>query len=189
MNPIPIAAYRRKTLSADRVREGRSGTRIPRVVFRAEAFPGEPVLADLAVVGDDPTAAGRILARYAAVRALQTGRTLVAIEQALSTWSPLISGTEEGRALSAALQAPAGSRRAYRALMVAAREAAFFRQYGGAFALRRLAFELARAAGHRACAARAASHVARAAAGAGAYAAALRWDRRATRLRAAGPPA
>jgi hypothetical protein len=187
MNSIAISARRRVVSAPDRVRESRFSSRVRRAAFRTEVFPGELVLADLAASRNDMIAAGRVLARYAVVRSLETERGHPPHEQALAEWLPLLRDTTEGSALVEALEAPSGSVRTYRAFLDAARQAVISHHFGGAFVLRRLAFRVARSARRRAAAARAARLAARAAARAGAYAAALHWDRVAARCRALRP--
>lgn len=181
MDPIPIENYRMRRSRTQFVREERGRHDARRAGLRSEHIPGDRVLGDLALAWDDPVTAGRVLARFAAVRVLYGGPDRAESLAALDEWARCVIGTEEGRALRVAVQTDSPAER-YRALRVAAREASGLGHRASALALRSLMFDVAVHARRRRAAIAAARAASRSAAAVGAPALARRWSRRAKRL-------
>jgi hypothetical protein len=182
--PSEPLIFRHRASAPLRVRERRTRSRQPP---RLESFPGERVLWDLDEAVSEPLVAIRIIARYAALRALVQPEGPLAAEARTVAFAYLaaLDGAVEARALRRALVSVPGSRVRFRALMAAGMEADRWGHVNGATVLRRVAWDLARAGRHRLAAARAARSLATTYGRAGQPRNAAAWARRWRRLSAA----
>lgn len=181
MEPIPMAAYRRRHGDVARVRETAPPLGLGRAGLRAEHTAGERVLGDLALAWNDAVTSARVVARFAAVRVLAGGPDVAEARALLAEWEPCIRGTAEGRALAAAVRTFEPGVR-YRALRAAATAATRLGHHASALSLRAMAWDVAVQARRRGAAVGAARAAARSAAAAGGGSVAARWQRLAARL-------